>query len=56
MVILNKIIPEIIIKKRLGTVGSNDVTIHDDIWTCSNEFREDINFFLKTNNITKLQK
>ena len=47
MVILNNIIPEIIIKKRLETLECAEITIHDDIWTCSNEFREDIKFFFK---------
>ena len=27
--------------------NKNNITIHDDIWTCSDEFRKDIKYFFK---------
>ena len=43
-----ELIPEIVVREKDTTIkNKNSVNIYDDIWTCSDEFREDIKDFFK---------
>ena len=50
----NEIIPEIIPNDFINKVLKKNINIYDDIWTCSNEFREDIKHFFKDNSNYKI--
>ncbi len=43
-----ELVPEIVVREKDTTIkNKNSVNIYDDIWTCSDEFREDIKDFFK---------